>query len=126
MAGDIFVGFDKNCPPGKSAYNDGYVNSDVFEAFRMAMEAALSKDFAPALDIILEGQYMNIISFIDLDSEAFNAVINTLRSYFSIDVDQPSFFVHAKWAWDNVIEPFLSKDERYWSVGGHGCLPGMS
>jgi len=85
----------------------------------MALEAALSKEFAPALDVILEGQYMNIISFIDLDSGTFNAVIKALRSYFSIDIDRPSYFVHAKWAWDNVVESFVSKDERY-DVGARG------
>jgi hypothetical protein len=113
MAGDIFFGFDKNAPEGQSSYNDGYVSSDFFEAFKMALHAALEDDFPSQLEIILEAQYMGIISFIDLDDVSFNKIIKCLRHYFSKDTDRPPFFAHAKWVWVDMAEPFITKDQRY-------------
>lgn len=113
MSGDIYVGFDKDCPPGQSAYNDGYVNSAIFESFRMTLENALQDDFGQELETILEGQYMGIISFVDLNASSFNGVIGKLHLYFSDEANKPLFFMNAKWAWDNVVETFVRKDARY-------------
>ncbi len=112
MAGDIYIGFDSS-DPGKIVRNDGYVNSRTFMAFGDFLEEALRGRFAKILDEIKNSEPMAIYDLTELSVSEFNLVVSVMRQHIA-GLKNPSDWQQVgAWAWNEVAEPAVLRDERY-------------
>ena len=112
MAGDIYIGFDFS-DPEKIVRNDGYVNSRTFMAFGDFLEEALRGRYSKILDEIKNSEPMAVYDFTELPACEFNLVVSVMRQHIA-GLKNPSDWQQVgAWAWIEVAEPAVLKDERY-------------
>ena len=112
MAGDIYIGFDSSNPE-KIIRNDGYVNSRTFMAFGDFLEEALRGQYSRILNEIKNSEPMSIYDLTELSASEFNLVVSVMRQHIA-GLNNPSDWQQVgAWAWNEVAEPAVLKDERY-------------
>ena len=112
MSGDIYFGFDQS-KPNEESRNDGYVNSRTFDAFGDLLDEALAKKYPKILETIKEAEAMAIYNFCWLDAPDYNLAIHAIREYVAQLKEPTPWQEVGLWAWREMAEPFIHKDERY-------------